>query len=94
MTGFRRVLFRSSAATTDVGYTGAWPQAVSNNYYSVGVAVAPAAGAVPASFLITATAINAQTADTACQTFTLDQIGTQTALDSGGVNNSTVCWGN
>jgi Tfp pilus assembly protein PilE len=67
---------------------------VSNNYYSVAVAVAPAAGAVPASFLITATAINAQTADLPCQTFTLDQIGTQTALDSGGVINSTLCWGN
>jgi type IV pilus assembly protein PilE len=81
-----------SAAATDVGYTGAWPQAVSNNYYNVTVAAPPLA--VPPSFLITATAINAQTADLPCQTFTLDQIGTQTAKDSANVDNSTVCWGN
>jgi type IV pilus assembly protein PilE len=81
-----------SAAATDVGYGGAWPQNVSNNYYSVTVAAPPLA--VPPSFLITATAINAQVADLACQTFTLDNIGTQTAFDSGGAVNSTVCWGN
>jgi type IV pilus assembly protein PilE len=82
----------------EVGYPGAspanWPVNVSNNFYNVRVTQVPAAGLVPASFLITATAINAQVADTACQTFTLDNIGTQIARDSANALNSAVCWGN
>lgn len=81
-------------APTDVGYTGGWPVTVSNQYYQVWVAVVPAAGVTPASFLITARPINAQVADLPCQVFTLDNIGTQTAKDSANVDNSTVCWGN
>jgi type IV pilus assembly protein PilE len=83
------------ALPTDVGYTGGiWPVTVSNSYYRVWVAVTPAAGVVPASFLITARPINAQVADLACQVFTLDNIGTQTAQDSALADTSTVCWGN
>lgn len=87
-----------SDVPNDVGYPGAsstnWPQNVSNNFYSVGVTAQPAAGVVPAQFTITATAINAQLTDTACRTFTLDNIGTQIARDSANALNSTVCWGN
>jgi type IV pilus assembly protein PilE len=84
-----------SQVTTDVGYTGAaWPQTVSNGYYTVTVAVPnPAFPATTPSFLITATAIAAQASDTACQTFTVNQIGQQTAQTSGGVDNSALCWG-
>jgi type IV pilus assembly protein PilE len=84
-----------SQLPADVGYTGAgWPQNVSNNYYSVAVTVPnlnfPAG---TPSFLITATPINAQAGDTTCVIFTVNQIGQQTAQNSGGVDTSATCWG-
>ena len=81
-----------SQLPTDVGYAGAaFPVNSANNYYSITV-VAPA-GANPPSFTITATAIGVQANDAACASFTVDQTGLQTALNSGGVLNSTTCWG-
>jgi type IV pilus assembly protein PilE len=86
-----------SSLPTAVGYTGAsFPLNVGNGYYSVNVQVPnPAAPAAQPSFLITATPVagTSQAKDAACQSFTVDQIGNQTALDSGGNVNSTTCWG-
>jgi type IV pilus assembly protein PilE len=80
-----------SAAASDLGYgaVGApWPISVGpNNYYNVSVTVANP----PVSFLITATAINAQTADTKCTTLSVDQLGTQTST---GTDTAANCWGN
>jgi type IV pilus assembly protein PilE len=83
-----------SLLPSDVGYGGAWPQVVNNGYYSVTVAVPdPAFAGNGPSFIVTATAIGVQANDTACATFTVNQIGKQSAFTAGGVNNSTTCWG-
>jgi type IV pilus assembly protein PilE len=84
-----------SALPTDVGYPGlGWPQNVTNNYYSVTVTTPdPAYAGTGASFVITATAIGIQTGDAACQSFSVNQIGNQTALTSGGARNDSTCWG-
>jgi type IV pilus assembly protein PilE len=85
-----------SALPSDVGYGGAaWPQNVTpNSYYSVSVTVpAPGFPAGTPSFLVTATPIGAQVGDTTCAIFTVNQIGQQTAQNSGAVDTSTTCWG-
>jgi type IV pilus assembly protein PilE len=84
-----------SAVPTDVGYQGAlWPQTVTNGYYQVFVTEPdPAQPAGTASFIITAQAIGIQVGDTACASFSVNQIGQQTAKTSGNVDNSTTCWG-
>jgi type IV pilus assembly protein PilE len=82
---------------SDVGYgAGAFPLAVGSNYYNVNVVVPnPAAPAAQPSFLITATPVggSSQAQDAACQAFSVDQLGNQTALDSGGALNTKTCWG-
>jgi type IV pilus assembly protein PilE len=81
-----------SQLTTDVGYTGAWPQNVNNGYYQVSVQVPdPNQAAGVTSFLITATPINAQANDGMCGSFTLNQIGVQ---GSTGTATPATCWGN
>lgn len=80
-----------SNVTTDVGYTGAWPQNVFNGYYSVTVTVPdPAFVGNGPSFIITATAIGAQANDASCTTFTLNQVGVQGAT---GAATPATCWG-
>jgi type IV pilus assembly protein PilE len=81
-----------SNVTTDVGYTGAWPQNVFNNYYSVTVTVPdPAFVGNGPSYTVTATAIGAQLSDASCTSFTLNQIGVQ---GSTGAATPATCWGN
>jgi type IV pilus assembly protein PilE len=86
-----------SSVPTAVGYTGAgFPVTVGSGYYSVDVQVPnPAAPAAQPSFLITATPVagTSQAKDAACQSFSVDQIGNQTAKDASGNVNSTTCWG-
>jgi type IV pilus assembly protein PilE len=86
-----------STVPTNLGYTGAnFPVQVGGNYYSVNVQVPnPAANSPANSFLITATPVagTSQAQDGPCQSFTVDQLGNQTALDSGGAVNTTACWG-
>jgi hypothetical protein len=54
--------------------------------------VAPAvAGTAPATFTITAIAINTQVKDTQCFKFTVDQTGQQNSLDSSGANTNATC---
>ena len=80
-----------SSAATDVGYGGTWPQKVSNGYYNVTVTLP--AGTTPA-YTVTATTTGLQVSDTACATFTTNQIGQQSAANSAGVDATTACWGN
>jgi type IV pilus assembly protein PilE len=84
-----------SQLPTDVGYSGAaWPQTLTNQYYTVSV-VAPDAvnqPGVASSFLITATAVGLQAGDTQCATFSVNQIGQQTATSPTDANASTDCW--
>jgi type IV pilus assembly protein PilE len=84
-----------SAVAADVGYT-VLPSPVGSGYYTISVAVtAPGANVAPA-FTVTAvpSAGSTQLKDTPCQSFTVDQLGNQTALDSGGAQNTQTCWGN
>jgi type IV pilus assembly protein PilE len=84
-----------SQVPTDVGYAGAaFPVNSTNGFYTITVTVPnPGFPATTPSFLITATPLGVQLNDTDCVSFSLDQTGNQTALNSGGVINSTTCWG-
>jgi type IV pilus assembly protein PilE len=83
----------NSSYTTDptkLGYSGTFPVTVGSNYYQLNVCVSdtlPCTGtaATGSTFLLTATAINAQTKDTECSNLYVDSRGTQTAT-------STTCW--
>jgi type IV pilus assembly protein PilE len=79
---------------SDLGYTGAAGTAfnVGSNYYKILVdkvdATAPTTAlpaGTPATYTMTATAINSQAKDTSCATFTLTSTGSQTAT-------SANCW--
>jgi len=85
-----------SATPSDVGYSGVWPQTLLDQYYTVNVTVPDAVNqpGVANSYLITATTTGIQVGDTACATFTVNQIGKQTAVNSGGVDATATCWGN
>jgi len=64
---------------------------IGSGYYTVSVtASAPDPAATPptrAGFKITATAVGTQLKDTTCQTFAVDDVGTQTSTPS-----ATECW--
>jgi type IV pilus assembly protein PilE len=70
----------------DLGYSGAWPITVGSGYFTVNVAV------TATTFTFTATATGGQAADTKCKTFTVDNTGAQTSLDSSGNTTSDTCW--
>ncbi|HEY4772047.1 MAG TPA: type IV pilin protein [Steroidobacteraceae bacterium] len=101
LAGREETLFSTTNAYSNVpaavGYgNGAFPLAVGSDYYTVNVAVPnPAAPAATPSFLLTATPVagSSQANDAPCQSFTVDQLGNQKAYNSGGVDNSTTCWG-
>ena len=77
----------------DVGYT-AFPMTVNNGYYQLNVTVPdPNQPGVTPSYLITATSFGPQVTDTDCQTFTVNQLGQQAALNSAGAPNTATCWG-
>jgi len=87
-----------SQTPTDVGYAGLFPQVVGSGYYNLGVTVPDpnfvAAGGVGPSYVITATAINQQIADSSCASFSINQLGKQSSLDSGGADSTAICWAN
>ena len=87
-----------SSTASDLGFGGTWPQAVGSGYYSIAAPTIVAAtasstttAAVPAQFLFTATAINAQAKDTQCATFTVNQAGVQSSYNSVAAA-TTGCW--
>jgi type IV pilus assembly protein PilE len=73
------------AGCAQVSASAATPQ----GYYTVTVTM------TANSYTITAVPVNPgpQTSDSACQTFGLNNAGTQSALDGGGNNNAQTCWG-
>jgi type IV pilus assembly protein PilE len=82
-----------SQTPADMGYA-AFPVTVNNGYYQLAVtAPDPAQPGVTPSYIITATSFGPQVGDTDCGTFTVNQLGQQTALTSGGVANTATCWG-
>jgi type IV pilus assembly protein PilE len=86
-----------SANSNNVGYgAGPFPVTFGNLYYSITVVVAAGVANAPPTFTVTAVpaAGSSQLLDTACQSFSVDQLGNQTALDAGGAVNTTTCWGN
>ena len=79
----------------DLGYAGAFPQTVGGGYYQLTVCVANtapcgpnAATATGSVFLLTATPVGTQASDTQCTSFTLDNLGVQSATGS----SSGACW--
>ncbi len=92
-----------SQLPSDLGYaapaatstTWAGVGAIGSGYYTLNVvATAPNATTTPPTpptYTITATATGIQLKDTACKTFTVNQLGQQTATDSGG-SATTACW--
>jgi type IV pilus assembly protein PilE len=82
----------------DLGYgtvAGAFSMAVGSGYYNVTVnvtAALPGPPATQAGYSIKATAIGIQTADSQCNTFTVDQTGAQSSKDSGGADSTATCW--
>jgi type IV pilus assembly protein PilE len=80
-----------SAVPTDVNYPGTtWGTgiAVGSGYYTVVVTT----GTAPPSFTITATATGGQAADTSCASFSVNQLGQQTSLDSSSALSTSTCW--
>jgi type IV pilus assembly protein PilE len=70
---------------------------VGSGYYNVTIPPPTAANpaTVPptqAGYAITATAIGNQASDTTCATFTVDQTGTQSSKNTGGVDTTATCW--
>jgi type IV pilus assembly protein PilE len=84
-----------SQNTTDLGYTGGWPVTTTNGYYNVKVTVPDPNAVSPnnPSFIITATAAGTQANDTACATFSVNQLGQQFATTSAAALNTATCWG-
>lgn len=90
-----RFMSTNGSYTSDpakLGYSGAWPVTLDNNDYTLGVCldtVLPCAAnaATGTTYTLTATAVNGQTKDTTCATFTLVNTGLQTAT-------SPNCWTN
>jgi type IV pilus assembly protein PilE len=91
---FYSTLNKYSSTTTDFGYAaGPWPVTVGSGYYNVTVSNVnlPQIGQ-PATYTITAVAINSQAQDTQCATFQVFSNGTQLAFTSANVDNTATCW--
>jgi type IV pilus assembly protein PilE len=76
-----------------LGYAGVFPQTIGSGYYTLGVVAGTAANGT-STYVITATATGTQVKDTSCASFSVNQIGQQSALTSGNVDSTTTCWGN
>jgi type IV pilus assembly protein PilE len=83
-----------SYVPTEVGYPGgAFPVlSVGSGYYSLTIAADPAFTGTGPNYVITATAIGLQVKDTTCASFSVNQIGKQTSLNSGGADSTSQCW--
>lgn len=84
--------YASASAPFNIG-TNSYYQ-VTQMQYTPAVAPTGTTSGTPAWFSITANAINNQTSDTACATFTVNSIGQQTAQNSALTDNSAACWAN
>jgi len=92
LTQYQTIMERCYAANLSYVYTAAncsamnLPANTLNQFYSIGIANLTATG-----YLLTATAINGQIADHPCQSFSVDQTNTRTALDNNSSPNAS-CW--
>jgi type IV pilus assembly protein PilE len=83
-----------TSVPANLGYSGTFPQVIGSGYYQVGVCVAATAPCGSSSattgsiFLLQATPVGSQTADTLCTSFTLDSTGVQAATGT----TSSTCW--
>jgi type IV pilus assembly protein PilE len=59
-----------------------------NGYYTINNAAVTAS-----TYTLVAKPAGVQADDTTCAQFTLDQTGNETAVDTGGNNQATTCWG-
>ena len=91
-----------SATPADLGYGGAFPQAVGSGYYTVSVCVAGSGGApcAPSAapgpmYTITATPVagSSQASDAQCKSFSVDSVGQQ-YVGAGSTQTAAYCWGN
>jgi len=92
-----------TSTLSQLGYAGtAWPVNVGSNYYQITACVGttttaitpPCAGAAAgtgAAFVLIAVPINAQTKDTICGSFTLDNTGVQNVTGTASATPQT-CW--
>jgi type IV pilus assembly protein PilE len=84
------------AAPTATSTTWSGVGAIGSGYYTLNVtATAPVPTTTPPtppSYTITATATGKQTADTGCASFTVNNIGKQSSLNSGGADSTSTCW--
>jgi type IV pilus assembly protein PilE len=86
-----------SSTSTDVGYGGGFPQTVGSGAgdYLLSITIPdPTFVGLGPSYVIAATAINQQVADSSCASFSINQLGKQSSLDSGGVDSTATCWSN
>ena len=82
-----------SQTPSDMGYA-VFPVTVNNGFYQLNVTVPdPAQPGVTPSYSITATTFGPQVSDTDCASFSVNQLGQQSALTSGGAVNIVTCWG-
>lgn len=85
-----------SSTPANLGYTGTFPITVGSGFYKVSVmtcaqVTCTADAGTGAAFLLTATPITPQTADTICASFTLDSTGTQQVTGTASATPAT-CW--
>jgi type IV pilus assembly protein PilE len=85
-----------SSTGTDLGYSGAFPIAISNSggvsYYSLSATFVAGSATALASYVLTATATGDQLKDTQCYSFSVNSAGAQTSMTSASVVTTTTCW--
>lgn len=91
----QRYFATNNAYTSNAGFLGYgsnnWPIAVGGGYYELAKPNVQNSN-TPPYFLLTATAIGTQTADSACQTFTVDSTGAEVSYDSSSKLSTSTCW--
>jgi type IV pilus assembly protein PilE len=85
---------RCYSQSTTFSYVGCATLPVSpNGYYNITATTVAPTGTTLSTFVLTATPTKPpQTKDLQCSSFTLNNIGTQTAVTSTGATNTTICW--
>ena len=83
-----------SSTPSDLGYGAVgstFPLVVGSGYYQINVV---AAAGPPSTFSVVATPVagQGQDLDTQCASFTVDQAGRQSSLNSASGNSTTTCW--
>ncbi|MGO9993218.1 MAG: type IV pilin protein [Steroidobacteraceae bacterium] len=81
-----------TAVAASLGYSGAFPVTVGSGYYTIAAPIVTlGTAAAVATFTITATPAGTQVNDAACTSFTINNLGQQTALGSD-PNPNVDCW--